>query len=193
MQNEITRDQIRATFLANGFRVKHGRNDLADYVYQAAFALLELHRARIDELEEQLSAIGAGGVEPLRKAAPDKSDGWHLVSKSTQKRLAAKWGFVPASALDAEREDAECFRFWVSEAARAPGAMAKLITHCTTEQEYREAILPVARKAREAMQAALQRLPLPDYDPRGNTGRSDRPSHRQSHLPRRAGRLGCVP
>ena len=50
---------------------------------------------------------------------------------------------------DRDRTDAECFRFWVSEAARSPAAMAALITHCITEQEYRDAILQiiVGRKA----------------------------------------------
>ena len=94
MQNEITRDQIRATFLANGFRVKHGRNDLADYVYQAAFALLELHRARIDELEEQLSAIGAGGVEPLRK----RKEPTALAAR--QREIGEAWMIVFTQLLD---------------------------------------------------------------------------------------------
>ena len=31
---------------------------------------IETLRARIAELEDQMAAIGAGGVEPLRKAAP---------------------------------------------------------------------------------------------------------------------------
>lgn len=50
---------------------------------------------------------------------------------------------------DSDRTDAECFRFWVSEAARSPASIAKLIMYCTTEQEYRDAILPIvmARKA----------------------------------------------
>ena len=39
------------------------------WVLQANSEISRLH-ARIDELEEQLSAIGAGGVEPLRKSAP---------------------------------------------------------------------------------------------------------------------------
>ena len=39
-------------------------------------AAAELHRqhARIEDLEEQLSAIGAGGVEPLRKQAAETSN-----------------------------------------------------------------------------------------------------------------------
>lgn len=59
--------------------------------------------------------------------------------------------------LDAENEalriDAECFRFWVREAAQAPGAMATLIMRCTTEQEYRDAIMPVMMKSKAAIRA----------------------------------------
>ena len=36
------RSQIREVFLRNGFTIKDGRDDLADYVYEAAFELLEL-------------------------------------------------------------------------------------------------------------------------------------------------------
>lgn len=61
--------------------------------------------------------------------------------------------------LDAENEalriDAECFRFWVREAARAPGAMATLIMSCTTEQEYRDAIIPVMMKSKAAISRAM--------------------------------------
>lgn len=61
--------------------------------------------------------------------------------------------------LDAENEalriDAECFRFWVREAAQAPGAMAALIMRCTTEQEYRDAIIPVMMKSKAAISRAM--------------------------------------
>lgn len=61
--------------------------------------------------------------------------------------------------LEAENEalriDAECFRFWVREAAQAPGAMAALIMRCTTEQEYRDAIIPVMMKSKAAISRAM--------------------------------------
>lgn len=61
--------------------------------------------------------------------------------------------------LDAENEalriDAECFRFWVREAAQAPCAMASLIMKCTTEQEYRDAIIPVMMKSKAAISRAM--------------------------------------
>lgn len=54
----------------------------------------------------------------------------------------------------AEAIDAACFRFWVSEAARNPSNMAKLIMHCTTEQEYRDAIMPLVMGAQSVIQKA---------------------------------------
>ncbi|SOY79976.1 hypothetical protein CBM2599_A120541 [Cupriavidus taiwanensis] len=38
----ITREQIRAVFLANGFTIKPGHDDLKEYVYEAASALIGL-------------------------------------------------------------------------------------------------------------------------------------------------------
>jgi hypothetical protein len=46
----MTRDQIRAIFLANGFTVKEGQTDLKEYVYDAAAALLAPMHAQIDAL-----------------------------------------------------------------------------------------------------------------------------------------------
>ena len=61
--------------------------------------------------------------------------------------------------LEAENEalriDAECFRFWVREAAQEPGAMATMIMRCTTEQEYRDAIIPVMMKSKAAISRAM--------------------------------------
>ena len=55
---------------------------------------------------------------------------------------------------ESQNDDAECFRFWVREAACAPSAMAGLIANCTTEHEYRAAILPVMRAARDVLTKA---------------------------------------
>lgn len=57
---------------------------------------------------------------------------------------------------EALRKDAACFRFWVREAAVNPGDMARLIMRCTTEQEYRDAIEPLATAADDAIRAAMQ-------------------------------------
>jgi len=56
--------------------------------------------------------------------------------------------------LQADAIDAQCFRFWVSEAARSPSAMARLIAHCTTEQDYRDAIMPIVRCRQAVISAA---------------------------------------
>ena len=56
----------------------------------------------------------------------------------------------------ADALDAECFRFLVSEAARSPAAMAKLIMHCTTEDEYRAAITQCIDARKAAIAAAKE-------------------------------------
>lgn len=78
-----------------------------------------------------------------------QSHGYQLSIKAAQelRRLEAE--------NKALRIDAECFRFWVREAAQAPGAMATLIMRCTTEQEYRDAIIPVMMKSKAAISRAM--------------------------------------
>lgn len=53
---------------------------------------------------------------------------------------------------DAERNkvDAECFRWWVHEAAVNPSLVAKAIAHCITEDEYR-AVICGAMNAKDAV------------------------------------------
>ena len=46
MTTELTDDQIRDVFLANGFTIKDGQTDLKPYVYAAARALLALQANR---------------------------------------------------------------------------------------------------------------------------------------------------
>ena len=41
-QPDLTDAQIRTAFLANGFKIKEGRDDLMPYVYEAARAILKL-------------------------------------------------------------------------------------------------------------------------------------------------------
>lgn len=55
------------------------------------------------------------------------------------------------------RTDAECFRFWVREAAQSPCDMAKLIMRCVTEQDYRDAITPIALASCDAIQKASEK------------------------------------
>lgn len=49
--------------------------------------------------------------------------------------------------------DSACFRFWVSEAARSPSAMASLIANCVTEDDYRRAIMPCVIQGGAAIDA----------------------------------------
>jgi hypothetical protein len=64
-----------------------------------------------------------------------------------------------AREIEGLRKDAACFRFWVREAAVNPCDMAKLIMRCTTEQEYRDAIEPLATAAEDAIRAAMKGQP----------------------------------
>lgn len=63
--------------------------------------------------------------------------------------------------LEAENEalriDAECFRFWVREAEHEPVAMATLIMRCVTEQDYRDAIIPVMMMSKTAISKAISK------------------------------------
>lgn len=73
----------------------------------------------------------------------------------------AQWyrDFAKAVIAEAQKQqdiDAECFRFWVSEAARSPAAMANLIMNCTTEDEYRAAIIPCIEARKSAIAAAKE-------------------------------------
>lgn len=82
--------------------------------------------------------------------------------KAQESELCTLYGLAQAECqkLRAEveglRKDAACFRFWVREAAVNPCDMAKLIMRCTTEQEYRDAIEPLATAAEDAIRAAMK-------------------------------------
>lgn len=51
--------------------------------------------------------------------------------------------------------DADCFRWWVHEAAANPILVAKAIAHCITEDEYREVICGAMEKRDAAIKAAM--------------------------------------
>lgn len=62
---------------------------------------------------------------------------------------------APAECKDEAVEiDARCFRFWVREAACAPGALAKAISNCITEQDYRDVLIPMMQAADDAIEKA---------------------------------------
>ena len=140
--------------------------------YEAAEAIRHIH-ARVQELEAMLEAVGAGGVSAQRvtqakdhieqdlkmvavqepfgyfKAEPF---GWRDCAETDEGAIALYEAPQPL----ADARDAECFRFWVSEAARGPAAMAKLIMHCTTEDEYRAAITQCIDARKAAIAAAKE-------------------------------------
>lgn len=74
-------------------------------------------------------------------------------------REAAEVLEAQAREIERLRKDAACFRFWVREAAVNPCDMAKLIMRCTTEQEYRDAIEPLATAAEDAIRTAMKGQP----------------------------------
>ncbi len=72
----------------------------------------------------------------------------HAVSADFARKLERELASVQLDAL--------CFRFWVSEAARSPSAMAQLIANCVTEDDYRNAILPLIWSAQNTMLRASE-------------------------------------
>ena len=64
---------LQLAYALSGGKLIDDSTEWADTLHAAAAELLRQH-ARIEELESQLSAIGAGGVEPLRKQAAETSN-----------------------------------------------------------------------------------------------------------------------
>ena len=69
-QAEVTDEQIKEAFLANGFTIKDGHSDLKPYVYAAARAILALRPERVPMTEDQvwhndalMSANGTAGFK----------------------------------------------------------------------------------------------------------------------------------
>lgn len=54
--------------------------------------------------------------------------------------------------------DADCFRWWVHEAAANPSLVAKAIAHCITEDEYRTVIVGAQMAKDAAIKAATKGL-----------------------------------
>lgn len=59
-----------------------------------------------------------------------------------ESRLRALLAELDAAREDARKNkvDAECFRWWVHEAEANPSLVAKAISHCITEDDYRQVI-----------------------------------------------------
>ena len=67
-------EALRLSHALSGGKLIDDSTEWADTLHAAAAELRRQH-ARIEELESQLSAIGAGGVEPLRKQAGSSAAG----------------------------------------------------------------------------------------------------------------------
>lgn len=57
MKTVLSKNEIRGIFMRNGFTIKEGCDDLKDYVYAAAFELLEAQEIRYCEIESRLESI----------------------------------------------------------------------------------------------------------------------------------------
>ncbi len=143
----------------------------------AAAAALEAQAREIAELKAQLAATTKNAFEAMPHDIPTRmkdaiceETGWSgsMVSRMYTELRKAFTGEpykvnedLDAALLEVERlrKDAACFRFWVREAAVNPCDMAKLIMRCTTEQEYRDAIEPLATAAEDAIRAAMKGQP----------------------------------
>ena len=87
---------------------------------------------------------------PTEGTPPSEADAAYIAAANPATMVAL------LDRLAAAEKDAVCFRYWVREAASAPGAMANLIQHCTTEADYRRAISGVLDAAKSATDAAMR-------------------------------------
>lgn len=93
--------------------------------------------------------------ELIEKSEANPSDDWKKTVISNEE-LTELLDTLKAAQEDAARDkmDAECFRWWVHEAANAPVGLAKAIMHCLTEDEYREVICGAMAAKNKAIDAA---------------------------------------
>lgn len=128
----------------------------------------ELHKtrmARVVEAEARAEAAETEllGVKEYREKNPLGGPAKVLDAMADRIRagddfmaVLRDYGFYTADEMRAAEKDARCFRFWVREAANAPGDMARLIANCVTEQDYRDKIEPLATAAEDAIRAAME-------------------------------------
>ena len=165
------RKMVSAPVLPEPFALYDGEkwyaNEEAAICSCATMQQLNIQKLQKVFTEQQVRALLATGAQAHVWEAPVRELLSHiddiLPDDALDKIDTKTWGAVSrlvgiaANCLpQADALDAECFRFWVSEAARSPAAMAKLIMHCTTEGEYRAAITQCI-DARKAAIAAAQK------------------------------------
>ena len=76
---QLTREQIRKVFMTHGFTIKEGQTDLKQYVYDAAYALLELVAAPQQEASKVASGFWMGEKLGIYTAPQQKAQepcGW---------------------------------------------------------------------------------------------------------------------
>lgn len=133
----------------------------ANVVRDCVDALRNRRRLRAGGVSAQRVTQGKGHIEQDLKMVAVQEPfgyfkaepfGWRDCAETDEGAIA----LYEAPQPQADARDAECFRFWVSEAARSPAAMAKLIMHCTTEDEYRAAITQCIDARKAAIAAAKE-------------------------------------
>jgi hypothetical protein len=91
------RDQIRAVLLDCGYRIKEGQTDLADYVYKAAYVLLNMRRA------------GAGFPSRITPAMLTAAEEAYMPFGDMQAAIVAALAHAPES-----QEQPSSFEAWLA-------------------------------------------------------------------------------
>lgn len=124
---------------------------------ECAVAAIDDMAARIAELEHFKTAFMEwhDKTDWLQKDIKPKELGMHRADV-LRERIAQLEAQVQGLRDDAERNkvDAECFRWWVHEAAANPCLVATAIAKCVTEDEYRKVICGAMSAKDEAIYAA---------------------------------------
>ena len=104
---QLTDEQIKSVFLANGFTIKEGYTDLKSYVYQAARALLELSATPATSQARQVEHGSTSPAAPMVDMSPPATsrDRWIYEQGRLAERDARTPGSVAASEMDAARID----------------------------------------------------------------------------------------
>ena len=96
-QAEVTDEQIKEAFLANGFTIKDGHSDLKPYVYAAARAILALRPERVPmtpretELIDGMIAVQLDHAQRCdaisNRAMAEKQKGWDMERVELLRRI----------------------------------------------------------------------------------------------------------
>ena len=164
--SKLTHDQIRDIFLANGFSVKEGRSDLEDYVFKAAYALLNAAQAPSVPVPKQggeLPQDERAAFEALREAGafPHHMSRLDAARAGWQAALTYRAASVPAQG-DYQRGYADgmkwCDENWEKpDAASVPAQVMRPIGYAPTYLTERLAA------GDAAVMLTVTRKPLPGH------------------------------